>query len=94
MRIGTRQPTVTRGPRRPSSPRKRLAYGLFGLALGGLLGYGIATAGPQELTLADRGVLTWTLSMPAFCGVLAAAGTDRIFTSRSVRSAGMPMDDD
>jgi hypothetical protein len=71
-----RRPTPNRFDRLPKSspsPRKRAAYFVVGAVLGGILGYGLVTAGPGPApSIFAPGARLWVLGGALAWGVLSA----------------------
>ncbi|MEA2328682.1 MAG: hypothetical protein QOE68_3641 [Thermoanaerobaculia bacterium] len=54
-------------------PRKRAAYFIVGAVLGGILGYGLITAGPGPApSIFEPGARLWVFGGAALCGILSA----------------------
>jgi hypothetical protein len=59
--------------RRGPSRRKRAVYFVLGAALGGLVGYGLVTAGPgSPPSLRAPSSVAWIGGLAAVCGLLSA----------------------
>jgi len=71
-----RRPTPNRFDRLAKSspsPRKRTTYFVLGAALGGLLGYGMISAGPGPTpSIFAPGARLWVFGGALICGVLYA----------------------
>jgi len=71
-----RQPSVNRFDRLAKSsptPRARAAYFVAGVVLGGILGYGIVTAGPGPApSIFEPGARLWVFGGALIWGVLSA----------------------
>ncbi len=79
----------------PAGWLKRAVHFIIGAALGGAIGYGIATSGPGPApSLWEPGTLGLTFGLAAACGGLGAASPDRFWRRSRWRvnhpSAGDP----
>ena len=57
-----------------SSPSRltRFIHFALGAGLGGVVGYGILTSGPEPPSLLTAGAAAWILGLAVVCGTLAA----------------------